>query len=152
MALEATKKETSKIKDNQTQNSCDVKKRDGSQAVFDGERIEVAIQKAFKADRGYKPNQDLDPFSAREAKVIATEVIQKILENNPTSLDIEQIQDQVEMSLMQHGHYSVARGYIVYREEHAKARHLKHPNPELKGPELTAVSYTHLTLPTKRIV
>ena len=142
MALKAIKKKTS-AESKKTEHkscdvkSCDVKKRDGSQAVFDGERIEVAIQKAFKADRGYQPNQELDPFSAREAKTIADEVIQKILESNPTSLDIEQIQDQVEMSLMQHGHYSVARGYIVYREEHAKARHLKHPNPELKGPELT---------------
>ena len=115
---------------------CLVKKRDGSIAVFDGERIEIAIVKAFKADRGYKSNQELDPFSAKESKSISAEIIQKVLEQQPGSLDIEQIQDQVEMSLMQHGHYSVARRYIVYREEHAKARTLKHPNQELLAPEL----------------
>ena len=113
-----------------------VKKRDGSQATFDGSRIEVAIAKAFKADRGYKQDQDLDPFSAREAKNISDKVVQKILEQQLESIDIEQIQDFVEMFLMQHGHYSVARRYIVYREEHAKARTLIRPNQELKAPEL----------------
>ena len=40
-------------------------------------------------------------------------------------IDIENIQDSVEAQLMRHNFYSVARRYIVYREEHRKARILR---------------------------
>ena len=37
-------------------------------------------------------------------------------------IDLEEIQDQVELALMRGGHAAVARAYILYREEHRKAR------------------------------
>ncbi|MGB5396649.1 MAG: ribonucleoside-diphosphate reductase subunit alpha, partial [Gammaproteobacteria bacterium] len=35
---------------------------------------------------------------------------------------IEDIQDQVELALMRAGHQRIARAYVIYREEHARAR------------------------------
>ena len=37
-------------------------------------------------------------------------------------VDLEDVQDQVELALMRGGHAKVARSYILYREEHRKAR------------------------------
>jgi hypothetical protein len=42
-------------------------------------------------------------------------------------LHIEQIQDQVELALMRGGHHQVARAYVPYREEHARARATAQP-------------------------
>ena len=38
------------------------------------------------------------------------------------ALDIEEVQDQVELALMRNAHHQVARRYVLYREERAKAR------------------------------
>jgi ribonucleoside-diphosphate reductase alpha chain len=115
--------------DEQIESSADivVRKRNGSIATFHGELIEKAIEKAFRADRGIAKELETDPFSAREAKQISAEVIQTVLGKSAGKefIDIEEIQDVVEMLLMQHGHYSVARRYIVYREEQAKKRALR---------------------------
>jgi ribonucleoside-diphosphate reductase alpha chain len=42
-----------------------------------------------------------------------------------TGIDVENVQDVVERKLMEYGHYDVARRYIVYREDRAKARALR---------------------------
>ncbi len=41
------------------------------------------------------------------------------------TIHIEDIQDQVELALMRSGQYKVARAYVLYREEHRKARQTK---------------------------
>jgi len=41
------------------------------------------------------------------------------------TLEIELVQDLVETQLMEAGHHSVARRYILYREERRKARALR---------------------------
>ncbi|HMO16828.1 MAG TPA: ribonucleoside-diphosphate reductase subunit alpha [Oligoflexia bacterium] len=104
-----------------------VLKRNGSLAPFQGERIKIAIEKAFKAQKKIDESEPLDAFSAREVKTISEEVIKRVLAQVTPSreIGIEQIQDLVEMLLMQAGHYSVAKGYILYREERAKARALR---------------------------
>ncbi|WP_071147681.1 ribonucleoside-diphosphate reductase subunit alpha [Bacteroides ihuae] len=38
------------------------------------------------------------------------------------SVDVETIQDLVEMALMKHGHYQVAKAYILYREKRSEYR------------------------------
>jgi ribonucleoside-diphosphate reductase alpha chain len=102
-----------------------VQKRDGRTVEFDPSRIETAIEKAFRADRGTQEGQQLDKFSAREVREVTNEAIAAIGAEHKLQIGIEEIQDLVEMRLMQRGHYSVARRYIVYRENRSKARSLK---------------------------
>ncbi|HVX44526.1 MAG TPA: ribonucleoside-diphosphate reductase subunit alpha, partial [Mycobacteriales bacterium] len=45
------------------------------------------------------------------------------------TVHIEDIQDQVELALMRGGHHKVARAYVLYREEHARARKSTEPEP-----------------------
>ncbi len=118
--------------------SISVKKRDGSIAEFNGALIHRAIEKAFRAERGIDAEQELDAFSTREVKEISDEVVEALVKERKSDqrVDIEEIQDMVEMHLMQHGHYSIARRYIVYREEHAKARQFKQPGKEQSQPAL----------------
>lgn len=109
-----------------------VRKRNGSQAEFNGALIYRAIEKAFRAERNIPNGNALDTFSAREVEEISRKVIETLI-NEPKSdqlLDIEKIQDLVEVRLMQYGHYSIAKRYIVYREEQAKARELRQPEEE----------------------
>ena len=105
---------------------------------FNGELIEIAIHKAFRAERGLEEAQTLDKFSAKEIKEIAKEVVESIRALAKPEVGIEEVQDLVEMRLMQHGHYNVARRYIVYREDHAKARRLSESGEQEigEGPEL----------------
>ena len=107
-----------------------VAKRDGSVVEFDSQRIQRAITKAFKADRSLPQSEELDAFSQREVDGIAVEVVEQVhaqalVAGVENPVGIEQIQDVVELSLMRHGHYSVARKYILYREEQAKVRSIK---------------------------
>jgi ribonucleoside-diphosphate reductase alpha chain len=126
-----TLKESNLInKETLTENKILVQKRNGNIAEFDGDRIKIAIEKAFKAQRKIKENEELDPFSVREVKKISEKAIKTILNKIPETkkVDIEKIQDLVEILLMQSAHYSVAKGYILYREERAKDRLLNAEN------------------------
>jgi len=104
-----------------------VRKRDGRVVTFEGDRIRVAIEKAFRADRGLGPNQPFDEVTATMVRKITDAVIEQFLDRMRAGrpLDIEEIQDAVETELMREGYYSVARRYIVYREERKRARVLK---------------------------
>jgi ribonucleoside-diphosphate reductase alpha chain len=103
-------------------NHVQTRKRDGRIVDFDANRIELAIEKAFRADRGIPHNEPLDRFSAHEVREITADVVGRIHRELRTEISIEEIQDLVEILLMQCGHYSVVRRYIVYREERSKAR------------------------------
>ncbi|MCQ2914910.1 MAG: ribonucleoside triphosphate reductase [Alphaproteobacteria bacterium] len=90
-------------------------KRDGSQVVFDGEKITSAIFRAGEAT---------GEFDEEEAGLLTKQVV-KVLRHKfsgnklPT---IEQIQDVVEQVLISANYYQTARAYIVYREQRAKNR------------------------------
>jgi ribonucleoside-diphosphate reductase alpha chain len=116
-----------------------VTKRDGSKAPFDPTKIVNAIAKAFKADRGTADSQSLDLKTLNEIQKIVEFVVDSLAtkSHSANSLDvgIEEIQDAVEAQLMKSGHYTVARRYIVYREERAKARALSGDTSEA-GPEI----------------
>ena len=51
------------------------------------------------------------------------------------TVHIEDIQDQVELALMREGHHKISRAYVIYREEHARARALEQA---MKQPEADA--------------
>ena len=102
-------------------------KRDGRTVLFDAARIENAIAGAFRAERALAPKEPLDEKLAHEVSTITKAVVAHVGDRaqRPGGVDVERVQDVVEIQLMRRGHYTVARRYIVYREEHKKARVLK---------------------------
>ena len=104
-----------------------VKKRSGSQEEFDESRIFRAIEKAFKAERGIQNNRSLTEEDQKSVQKISDSVTRNVLASciKGASLQVEGIQDEVEKELMIQGHFSIARLYIVYREEHRKVRLLR---------------------------
>jgi len=91
-----------------------IRKRDGSLQKFDKEKIISALNKAFLTT-GEGEHDD--------AKRIGNNVTQQLerLDHAPT---VEEIQDRVETSLMRVGFYRTAKKYILYREQHSKARNI----------------------------
>ena len=91
-----------------------VRKRDGSAEPFDKRRIADAIYKAAKAA------QVFDRLLADAlAEVVALYLVKDLDVEVP---DVELIQNVVERVLMQAGHAEIARAYILYRAERARAR------------------------------
>lgn len=88
-----------------------VKKRDGSVVEFQEKHIQTAIEKAFNAANGHRPD-------------LVEKVLQTVLSELPQTelIDIEQIQDIVEKALMVNKQFRVAKAYILYRKQHADLR------------------------------
>lgn len=99
-----------------------VVRRDGSTAPFDPGRIIVAITKAFLAVEGEK-GQTSSRLRALVSELSADVVGTLTRRHAPGwKVYLEDVQDQVELVLMRGGHALVARAYILYREEHRRAR------------------------------
>src|SRR5262245_62126029 len=97
-------------------------RRNGAVVGFEPSKISVAMTKAFLAVEGAQ-----GAASARIREIVAglTEaVVGTLLRRQPAggTFHIEDIQDQVELALMRAGQHGVARSYVLYREERAKAR------------------------------
>ena len=92
-------------------------KRDGSEVAFDASKIINAINKAFIEVDGELYENDT-------ATDIALEIGKTILKN-PTSVNVETIQDWVEDYLMRSERRDVARAYIRYRYKKEVARKLE---------------------------
>lgn len=93
-------------------------KRDKSVADFHPEKIVSALRKAFIEVRKTVDETVL----ANLATTVVTELEQRFSETMPM---VENVQDLVEKHLMQSGYFDVAKGYILYRYEHAKERAAK---------------------------
>ncbi|WP_454780947.1 ribonucleoside-diphosphate reductase subunit alpha [Legionella sp. WA2022007384] len=97
-------------------------KRNGKVVNYDDTKIKVAITKAFIADEGGTAStSDRIHQQIEELTRQITQVFKRRLPSGG-AVHIEDIQDQVELGLMRSGHYKVARAYVLYREEHRKAR------------------------------
>ncbi len=97
-------------------------RRDGSLSPFDPEKISVAITKAFLAVEG---SSAAGSSRIHQAVQSLTEQIVTTLRRRAGSartVHIEDIQDQVELSLMRSEEHKVARTYVLYREERAQQR------------------------------
>lgn len=91
-----------------------LKKRNGAIVTFDRSKIESAIRLAVEAVGG-------TDFSRITSYV--DEVIDLVGADTSESLaDVERIQDGVEEILIKHGHDTVAKAYILYREKRNVAR------------------------------
>lgn len=123
-----------------------VTRRDGTVTDFDAAKISVALGKAFLAVEG-----DAAGTSSRLHHVVAdltAAVTAALARQTPPGVPvhIEGIQDQVELALMRAGHHAVARAYVLYREERARARAAAAPARAAddtgetgRGPSLPAV-------------
>ena len=87
-----------------------------------GTTVEYDRQKIFNAIAG--ANRDAstprDRLSAVDVENVTDAVELAIADID--SIGVEEIQDAVEKSLMQHGFFDVAKQFIVYREKHAQRR------------------------------
>lgn len=103
-------------------------KRNGKVVRYDDSKIQVAITKAFIAVEG--GNAAASNRIHQRINEITQQITQTFKRRLPSggTIHIEDIQDQVELSLMRNGEYKIARAYVLYREEHRKAREtdLKH--------------------------
>lgn len=88
-----------------------LRKRDGRLVAFELVKIERALMAAGNAS---------GEFVAAQAAALAELVLARLLAY--ATLDVEQVQDQVERVLMEAYYYATARAYIVYREQHGRLR------------------------------
>ncbi|HET6742482.1 MAG TPA: ribonucleoside-diphosphate reductase subunit alpha, partial [Kribbella sp.] len=117
-------------------------RRDGGSAPFEASKISVAMTKAFLAVEG------ADAGSTHRVRDLVADLTGRVVtaltsrgQNNARhtgqshggrtgegegqarrSVQVEDIQDQVELALMRAGEHQVARAYVLYREERTKAR------------------------------
>jgi ribonucleoside-diphosphate reductase alpha chain len=97
-------------------------RRNGAVVGFEPAKISVAMTKAFLAVNG---SQGAASARIRELVARLTEQVVGALQRRQPqggTLHIEDIQDQVELALMRSGEHDVARAYVLYREERARAR------------------------------
>ena len=94
-----------------------VLKRDSKLEPFDQERITTAIWKAARAVGGKDKEQ---------AKRVSTEVVAELnkIYGDDGVPTVEEIQDIVERRLIENGHASTAKAYILYRKQHNDMREL----------------------------
>ena len=100
-------------------------KRNGTVVPFEASKISVAITKAFLAVEG-----GTAAASSRIHETVAklTELVTATFQRRMPSggtIHIEDIQDQVELSLMRSGEHKIARDYVIYREQQARKRAAK---------------------------
>ena len=102
-----------------------IRKRDGSLQDFNLEKISKAIEKAFMADHKFYNDDIINMLSLR----VVAQMNSKI---NNDVIDIEDVQDAVEVTLIQAGYVDVARSYILYRKARANLREQKQTDLDYK--------------------
>ena len=102
-----------------------IRKRDGSLQEFNLEKVSKAIEKAFMADHKFYNDDIINMLSLR----VTAQMNGKI---NNEVIDIEDVQDAVEVTLIQAGYVDVARNYILYRKARANLREQKQTDLDYK--------------------
>jgi ribonucleoside-diphosphate reductase alpha chain len=111
-------------------------KRNGTVVPYDDSKISVAITKAFLAVEGgtAAASSRIHETVAKLAEQVSATFKRRMPSGG--TIHIEDIQDQVELSLMRAGEHKIARDYVIYREEHARARAEKTDDPTAPSPHL----------------
>ncbi|MBR0503539.1 MAG: anaerobic ribonucleoside-triphosphate reductase [Paludibacteraceae bacterium] len=86
-------------------------KRDGKAEPFSVDKIKNAISRAFLS---------VGSFATQE---ILTDILGRLSIHN--GMSVEEIQNQVEFSLMTEKYFSVAKSYILYRQKHLEDREVR---------------------------
>ncbi len=97
-------------------------RRNGKVTHFDENKVTVAMTKAFLAVEGGQAAASSRVHEAVEK--LTSMVVKNLTRRLPDggTFHIEDIQDQVELTLMRNGDHKVARAYVLYREDRAHAR------------------------------
>ncbi|MCY4337987.1 MAG: ribonucleoside-diphosphate reductase subunit alpha [Gammaproteobacteria bacterium] len=97
-------------------------RRNGKVTAFDASKISVAITKAFLEVEGgtAAASKRVHETVAQLTEQVARGVTRRLPSGG--TVHIEDIQDQVELALMRAAEQKVARAYVIYREERARAR------------------------------
>jgi ribonucleoside-diphosphate reductase alpha chain len=104
--------------------SLTVVKRGGSIVPFHAERIEKAIESAFRDVKKIDRSASLPEALSTIVKRLTFLVIERAFElgKKGVALSVEGLQDIVEVTLMKNSFHDIAKGYILYREQRAEAR------------------------------
>jgi ribonucleoside-diphosphate reductase alpha chain len=97
-------------------------RRNGSVMAFEPSKISVAMTKAFLAVSG---EQARDSARVRDlVEQLTHNVVGALVRRQPNggTFHIEDVQDQVELSLMRSGEHDVAREYVLYRAKRMEER------------------------------
>ena len=110
-------------------------KRNGSVVPYDEEKIAIAITKAFLAVEGGAAAASTRIH--KKVNELANAVTKTLFRRSPTggTVHIEEIQDQVELELMRSEERTVARSYVLYREERTKKRNKEEGGEESEHEE-----------------
>src|SRR5882757_1330291 len=114
-------------------------RRNGAVVGFEPGKIVVAMSKAFIAVRG---GQGAASAAIREqVEALTNLAVAALVRRQPAggTFHIEDIQDQVELSLMRAGAHDVARSYVLYRERRAQERAQQRDAQPTEAGELTVV-------------
>ena len=114
-------------------------RRNGAVVGFEPRKIAVAMTKAFLAVRG---GQAAASSAVREqVEKLTAGVVQALLRRQPAggTFHIEDVQDQVELSLMRDGAHDVARAYVLYREKRAQERARQKKEQAPAEPQLSMI-------------
>lgn len=95
-----------------------ITKRDGRRVVYDERKIAAAIERAFDAVESGKGNEE----AKRLAGIVTREINARESAEIPS---VEDIQDQVEQTLITEGYAKTAKAYILYRAERSRTREAK---------------------------
>ena len=83
-------------------------KRDGKEVSFSIDKIKNAIRKAFLSVGSFASDEDL------------TNILHRVTVRQ--GMNVEDIQNQVERSLMAENYFAVAKAYMLYRKKHSEDR------------------------------
>ncbi|MFT5224983.1 MAG: ribonucleoside-diphosphate reductase alpha chain [Polaribacter sp.] len=97
-------------------------RRNGKLTSFDKNKIAVAMTKAFLAVEGGQAAASTRVHETVER--LSNLVVETLTRRQPNggTFHIEDIQDQVELSMMRNGEQKPARAYVLYRENRSNAR------------------------------
>ncbi len=120
-------------------------KRNGTVVPYAEDKIAIAVTKAFLAVEGgtaaasSRIHETVQLFTQQ-----ITDTFNRRMPSGGT-VHIEDIQDQVELTLMRNGEHKVARDYVLYRAERARVREKTVPAPLPE--ELAKYPSINVTLP-----
>ena len=129
-------------------------RRNGAVTPFDAGKIAIALTKAFLAVEGAaaaasrRIHESVEALSGQVVVALTRRV------GEGRTFHIEDIQDQVELALMRSEHHKVARAYVLYREERAKAREAEKPvasQPAIPAMRLKTASGRDIALDLDRV-
>ena len=91
-----------------------VRKRNGTIVPFDGDKIQAAMEKAFKATGTPVPGEYI------MNKILMN--VYALMRTEENVVDIESIQDAVEQVLSESGYFRVSKAYVLYRSQRKSVR------------------------------